>query len=161
MNRKVWWGIGIVLVLAALTAVGSLVASEEGVPSVVLPDEGEAYFSPEILADNQGAVEVTVTQINLNGSEETLDFFVAMDTHSVNLDMDLSKSAFLTTDTGLTVSSVGWEGPTGGHHISGTLKFLPTLGEQEVLEGTETVTLTIRNLDVPERSFTWTLETVD
>lgn len=161
MSRKLWWIISAVLIVGGLAVAGSLLASDEGAPDVVLPGEGLAYFSTETLADDQGAVTVAVTQVNLNGPEDTLDFYVALDTHSVNLDMDLAKNAFLTTDTGLTVSPVRWDGPAGGHHVAGTLKFLPTLGDQPVLEGAEQVTLTIRNVDVPERNFIWVLQTPD
>jgi hypothetical protein len=69
-----------------------------------------------------------------------------------------AQNAFLTTDTGLTVSAVAWDAPSGGHHVSGVLSFPASLGDQGVLEGAEQVTLTIRNVDVPERVFMWEIQ---
>lgn len=81
-----------------------------------------------------------------------------MNTHSVDLGVNLAKNAVLTTDTGLTVSPVRWDAPSGGHHISGTLSFAPVVGDKVVLEGAARLTLTLRNVDVPERVFTWDLQ---
>jgi hypothetical protein len=159
MSRKMLWVVVPVLVVAVLLGARSLLASpEKNVPEVVQPAVGQPYFSTETLTDDQGAVEVAVTQINLNDPSETLDFEVALNTHSVDLGMDLAQNAFLTTDTGLTVSAVKWDAPSGGHHVSGVLNFPVSLGDQGVLEGVEQVTLTIRNVDVPERVFTWKIQ---
>jgi hypothetical protein len=94
----------------------------------------------------------------LNGPGKTLDFDVALNTHSVNLSMDLSKNAFLATDTGLEVSAIEWNAPSGGHHVSGTLSFPVRLGDRAVLDGVAEVTVIIRNVDVPEREFVWDLQ---
>ena len=50
--------------------------------------------------DSQGAVTVKITPQNLDNPDDTLKFDVVMDTHSVELSMDLSTSAILATDTG-------------------------------------------------------------
>jgi hypothetical protein len=158
MVKWVWFVVP-VLVIGALIVVGSLFKSSNArVPEVVQPSGDAAYFSRETLTDTQEAVEVAVSQINLNGPGETLDFSISMSTHSVNLDMDLVKNAFLTTDSGLTILPIQWDAPAGGHHISGTLSFAPVLGDTVVLEGTTRLTLTIRNVDAPERVFTWELQ---
>ena len=160
MKTYKWlWFVVPALVMAGLVVVGSLVeSSNAGVPEVVQPSGDAAYFSTETLTDTQGAVEVAVSQINLNAPGETLDFYISMNTHSVNLDMDLTQNAFLITDPGLTISPIRWDAPAGGHHISGTLSFSTTLGDKAVLEDTTQITLSIRNVDVPERIFTWILQ---
>jgi hypothetical protein len=159
MNRKMLWFAVPVVVIVALIGAGSLLASsQKDTPEVVEPITGQAYFPTETLTDEQGAVSVAVTQLNLNGPGETLDFTVAMNTHSVNLGMDLARNAFLVTDTGLTISSVRWDAPAGGHHISGTLSFPSVSGDKVVLEGAARVTLTVRNVAVQERVFTWELQ---
>lgn len=161
MSRKVLWAVVPVIVIAGFIGVRSLLASpEKTAPDVIPPANGQPYFPTETLTDEQGAVVVVVTQLDLNDPNETLDFEIALDTHSVDLSMDLAQNALLTTDTGLTVSATKWDAPSGGHHVSGTLSFPASLGDQAVLEGAEQVTLTIRDVDVPERVFTWEIQPV-
>jgi hypothetical protein len=105
--------------------------------------------------DEQGAVTVEVKSLNLNDPGETLDFEVALNTHSVDLSMDLAALTTLTTDTGKTVPSTRWEAPMGGHHVSGTLSFPASVDGSPVLENASKLTLTIVNLDVPQRTFEW------
>lgn len=109
------------------------------------------------LVDEQGAVTVTITPLNLDNPGGTLDFDVGLETHSVELDMDLSTLATLTTDTGRSVNASIWSGPSGGHHVEGTLSFPATLDGTSLLEGTATLTLVLRDVDAPERRFVWTL----
>jgi hypothetical protein len=78
-----------------------------------------------------------------------------MNTHSVDLGMDLAALAVLTTDTGRTVQATGWDGPQGGHHVAGKLTFPVSVGDIRVLEGAGTLTLTLRDVQVPERIFVW------
>lgn len=159
MSRKVLWIAVPIVVLVALVGARSLRASsKKSTPEVVQPVAGKAYFPTATLTDEQGAVSVAVTQLNLNGPGDTLDFMVSMNTHSVNLDMDLARNAFLVTDTGLTVSPIRWDAPSGGHHVSGTLSFSSVLGDKAVLDGVTRLTLTIRNVSVPERVFTWEVQ---
>jgi hypothetical protein len=109
----------------------------------------------EVQLDEQGFVEVSVTPLNLNAREETLNFSVGLNTHSVDLSMDLAQLATLEADTGLGVQAVLWEAPRGGHHVSGILSF-PTVAEgAPLLEGATQLTLKIHEVDAPERSFTW------
>ena len=107
--------------------------------------------------DAQGNVVVIVTPLNLGQSGETLNFDVVMDTHSVDLKMDLTALAELTTDNGLAVKPIKWDAPMGGHHVSGTLSFPATIDGAPLLEGVTTLTLTLLNVDAPERIFTWQL----
>lgn len=107
--------------------------------------------------DEQGAVVVEVTPANLNSGAETLDFGVALNTHSVDLGMDFATLSTLTTDTGLTVDASAWSGASGGHHVSGTLSFPATVDGAALLGGATEITLTIRDVDAPERVFVWKL----
>lgn len=107
--------------------------------------------------DNQGAVSVSVEPLNLDAPGDTLDFEVAMSTHSVDLSMDLMTLATLTTDTGLSATPVVWDAPRGGHHVGGTLSFPVGANGKSLLEGTKKLTLTIRDVDAPERIFIWEL----
>ncbi len=108
--------------------------------------------------DEQGAVTVGVTPLNLSAHDETLDFEVAMNTHSVDLGMDLSTLATLQTDTGLVVPALSWEtSASGGHHVSGKLHFPSNPDGRHLLDEVNTLTLSIQNVDASERVFTWQL----
>jgi hypothetical protein len=80
-----------------------------------------------------------------------------MDTHSVDLSMDLSVLATLSTDTGKSINPSQWDAPSGGHHVKGTLTFPATVDDSSLLDGGSTITLTLQNVDVPERVFIWTI----
>jgi hypothetical protein len=105
--------------------------------------------------DDQGAVTVEITPLNLANAGETLDFQVVLDTHSVDLSMDLAALATLTTDTGKTSQALKWDAPLGGHHVEGTLSFPAAMDGSTLLEGASQITLTIKDLDAPQRVFVW------
>lgn len=88
-------------------------------------------------------------------------FTVAMDTHSVNLDViDLTRLAVLRTDEGREARPTEWNAPKGGHHRQGPLVFPAATGDAVPLLGADThgLELTIRDVaGVPERRFRWTL----
>jgi hypothetical protein len=121
------------------------------------PTTAPAQNQPaETKTDGQGMVTVELTPENLNNPGETLVFDVSMNTHSVNLGMDLSKLATLTTDTNHSVAASGWDGPKeGGHHVSGKLTFPATQDGKSILAGAVQVTVTITGVDAPSRVFTW------
>ena len=106
-------------------------------------------------SDQQGAVTVTVLPTNLDDPGKTIDFDISLQTHSVELDMDLTKLATLKTDTGQTVQATTYSGGSGGHHVKGVLSFPAEVDGKPIMEGAKTVTLTIQNVDAPERIFEW------
>lgn len=109
-------------------------------------------------SDEQGLVTVEVTPLNLDDPADQLEFDIALNTHSIDLSMDLATLAILTTDTGITIQPTAWDAPRGGHHVEGKLVF-PTMKDgKSLLEGTAKITLTIIDLDVPSRVFEWDLK---
>jgi hypothetical protein len=108
--------------------------------------------------DEQGAVVFTVTPLNLDAPADPLEFDVAMNTHSVDLSMDLATLSTLSTDTGLTVQATKWDATPGGHHVSGKLIFPGSADGKSILEGTSKLTLTIVNVDAASRVFEWELK---
>jgi hypothetical protein len=107
-----------------------------------------------------GAVTVTVTPHNLNDPDaQTLDFDIALNTHSVDLSDDPSKLATLRAGAAQ-VAAVSWNAPAvGGHHVSGVLSF-PAVDAQgrPLLQNASRIVLNLRNLaGVPLRMFMWTL----
>jgi hypothetical protein len=143
------------LTLLSLTLVGCSAVVANSAPQ---PTQEEKSVSVDLSrTDEQGTVSVIVKPLNLENPDLTLDFDVTLDTHSVELDMDLVPLALLTTDTGLTIPAKTWTAPSGGHHVSGTLSFPATVNGTAVLNGVNKLTLTLQNVDVPERRFEWEL----
>ena len=107
--------------------------------------------------DEQGEVVVSVTPLNLDEPGDALNFKVSLETHSVDLSMDLAALSRLTTENGNSVTPLIWDAPMGGHHVSGTLSF-PALSEGiSILDGARTLTLTMKDVAAPERIFIWEL----
>ena len=70
-----------------------------------------------------GSVDVTITPTRLDAQGAT--FAVVLDTHAVDLSMDLAASAVLEVD-GRSWPDAAWTGDVpGGHHRSGELRFTP------------------------------------
>ncbi len=107
--------------------------------------------------DAQGAIEVTVMPSASETAGDEMVFEVSLNTHSVDLSMDVASLATLTTDRGLSVAAARWEAPRGGRHVTGKLYFPAQVEGQPVLAGAQKVTLKIAQLDAPERAFTWTV----
>jgi hypothetical protein len=107
----------------------------------------------------QGEVTLKITPLNLDNPGDTLEFEVVLDTHTLELDMDLAALATLTTDTGLTLQPTLWDAPKGGHHAEGTLAFPATLDGKSILDSVKQLTLTISNIDNATGIFTWDLDT--
>src|SRR5574341_13620 len=108
--------------------------------------------------DQQGAVVVEVTPVNLSSPADALEFDVAMNTHSVDLSMDLASLSTLSTDTGVTIQAAKWDAIPGGHHVSGKLIFPTMTDGKSILEGASKLTLIIVNVDVASRVFEWELK---
>ena len=150
------------LILLALVLAGCSSASASSPGEAAVPLQGDADLNSSTdwggqtpLLDEQGAVTAEITPLNLANPGDALDFQVSLNTHSVDLSMNLTNLATLTTDTGKTVQAVTWDAPLGGHHVSGTLSFPASVDGVPVLEGVSKLTLTLVNVDVPERVFIW------
>jgi hypothetical protein len=110
-----------------------------------------------------GGLTITVTSLNLRTlGLASLDFYVKLETHSVDLSQDLTQLAVLRLPSGAELPAARWVGPRGGHHVEGTLSFsaLDAAGAP-VLPATGMLTLAIRNLGgVTERTFSWDVSQV-
>ncbi|MBI4733087.1 MAG: hypothetical protein HY781_13365 [Chloroflexi bacterium] len=148
-----------ILFILTLPACGSAVTTQPVVPlpTETVPAPMQATTEEITRADQQGAVIVEVTPLNLDQPGQTLDFQVSMNTHSVDLSMDLATLATLATDAGLQVQAISWDSPLGGHHVSGILSFPATTEGKSLLEGTSELTLTIRSVDAEARIFIWSM----
>ncbi len=110
-----------------------------------------------IRTDSQGAVEFSVQPLNLDSPGDVITFEVSMNTHSVDLSMDLSTLATLSADNGYSVQGISWDGALGGHHVSGKLSFPARTDGKSILDGATKLTLSIKNVDGQERIFSWDL----
>ncbi len=151
------------LVLAACSSIGSpvptLTAPASSQTATTSPASNPSPAGGDLArVDQQGAVVIEVSPLDLHKPSDNLEFDVSLNTHSVDLSMDLAPLATLTTDTGLTVRAVLWDGPRGGHHVRGKLSFPATRDGKSILEGAHRLTLTIVNLDAPSRVFEWALK---
>jgi hypothetical protein len=108
--------------------------------------------------DEQGVVMFAVTPLNLDAPADTLEFNVSMNTHSIDLSMNLAELGTLSTDTGVTVQATIWDATPGGHHVGGTLIFPRIQNGKSILEGASTLTMTIVNVDAASRVFEWDLK---
>lgn len=145
------------LVLAACSATVTPLPSDLQ-PAPVSTESASPANDSAIRIDEQGAIIIEITPLNLVSPTDTFEFDVVMTTHSIDLSMDLATLSTLTTDTGVSVKSTLWDAPLGGHHVEGKLIFPATKDGKPILEGATKLTLTIINVDVPTRIFEWDLK---
>jgi hypothetical protein len=128
---------------------------DEVQPQEIIPPSSEDWTRH----DTQGAVEFSVLPLNIETQvKETIDFEIFMNTHSVDLSMDLAALSTLETDLGELIHPVSWSGGTG-HHVQGILVFpAQTSSGNDYLEGASLLTLVIRDVDAHVREFTWELD---
>jgi hypothetical protein len=88
-------------------------------------------------------------------TEGMFDFEVLLNTHSIDLSMDLAQLSILETDTGFSLTAAAWSGLPGGHHISGVLSFPAGSDGVQALIDASRITITIRDIDAPERVYVW------
>lgn len=101
--------------------------------------------------NEQVAVTITVTPIDVSSKSKEWKFDVVMDTHAVELDQDLIKNAVLIDDQGKEYKPIKWEGPVGGHHREGTLIF------NQITPTPKSVELKISGIGDVIRNFVWQL----
>ena len=131
------------------------------IPAGEVPAGVDPFASGNTLTrtDAQGAivVEVTPLGLGLDPAAEQIEFEVVLNTHSIDLGMDLAPLSTLTTDTDITMPASLWKAPLGGHHVSGRLIFPGAKDDASILASAEKLTLTIKDLDAGARIFEWDL----
>ena len=145
------------LVLSAYSATSTPLQTDSQ-PDAVSTDSSSPSNDSAIRTDQQGAIIVEITPLNLDAPTDTLEFYITLTTHSIDLSMDLATLSTLTTNTGVSVESTLWDAPLGGHHVEGKLIFPVTKDGKSILEGATKLTLTIINVDALTRIFEWELK---
>lgn len=103
----------------------------------------------ETKTEEQASVTVVVTPIDLSLNSKEWKFDVGINTHSVELDQDMTKISVLIDDQGKEYKPLGWEGPTGGHHREGVLTF------NQIIPAPKSLVLKISGIGDVVRSFSW------
>lgn len=139
MNKKI---LIIVSSFLVLVAVGWLFFGKKTKPQ-------EISFTPQ--TNSEGTVTVEVTPVNVTQGYGQWRFDIVLNTHSVELDQDMTKIAFLKDDKGNIFQPTNWEGaPPGGHHREGILVF------NSISPKTSSIQLIIQDIgEIPERKFNW------
>lgn len=80
-------------------------------------------MSEEPLPQSQtgGEVEVTIEPKQLVVGQEMV-FEVSLDTHTVELDEEMTRVVRVTDELGRDYEVISWSGGKGGHHVSGELR---------------------------------------
>ena len=104
--------------------------------------------------NEEGPVKVKITPTDVSLTSSIWNFNIILDTHSVELDYDLTKVVSLFDEQGKEYKPVSWEGPgPGGHHREGSLTFKSVAPAPKALE------LRLLNIgDVAVRSFIWQIQ---
>src|SRR3989339_69787 len=101
--------------------------------------------------DEQASVTVTVTPSDLSLESKEWKFDVVLNTHSVELDQDMTNVAVLMDDD-KEYKPLRWEGaPAGGHHREGVLVFSP------ITPAPKSIELKITGIADTVRTFNWQL----
>jgi len=142
------------IVLAiALIGVGFLIVIRERplseVPLTSTTPDNINIKKWEIKTDTQANVTVTVTPLGLSPQSKEWKFSIVMDTHSVELNHDITKSSALIDDQGKEYRPLNWEGLVGGHHREGVLTF------SRITPAPKSVELKIMGIGDVTRSFSW------
>ncbi len=114
--------------------------------------EQSTDFARETKKDDQASVTVSVTPVEMSGQSQEWKFDVVMDTHSVELDQDMTKITILVDDQGKEYKPISWDGPTGGHHREGILTF------SKITPTPKSVELKISDIGGVIRTFNWQLK---
>ena len=104
----------------------------------------------ETKTEEQESVTVVVTPIDLSPNSKEWKFDVGMNTHSVELDQDMTKITILVDDQGKEYKPLRWEGAeAGGHHREGVLIF------NQITPNPKSVELKIFSIGNVVRIFKW------
>lgn len=138
-----------ILFALALAASGYLVFFAP-VPNGDAGQPAPASTQWETQTDAEGEVTIEVTPRDLSIGAAEWKFDIVMNTHSVELDQEMTEVAALFDDQGREYKPIAWEGaPSGGHHREGTLAF------EAISPAPKSIQLIIKNVGAPTRALSW------
>ena len=153
MNNKMIAVLSVPVFLAGVLIFYQLGSRGQGV-STASGTGSQATSSPtgEMKIDEQANVTVVVTPLDLSSQSAQWEFDIGMNTHSVELNQDMTKIAVLVDDTGKEYKPIAWDGPVGGHHRKGVLSF------GQITPAPKSVELKIFGIADVVRTFTWPIK---
>ncbi len=151
--RSLKFVIAIIGIMAAAFFAGRIFWPREGLDTNTVSQKTptpQSGLAPQ--TNSEGAVNISVVPQNAPASG-VWKFEITLDTHSVEINEDLSRVSVLVDDSGQEHEPIAWEGdPPGGHHRAGILTFNP------VIPKPKSIKLKISEVGgVAERIFAWTL----
>ncbi|OYV26018.1 MAG: hypothetical protein B7W98_03450 [Parcubacteria group bacterium 20-58-5] len=147
----------IIIILSAVAFISGFLIfyrsrpSGQNTPSTGTTQQTSNSQGWETKTDDQANVNVIVTPLDLSPQSAEWKFDVGMNTHSVELDQDMTQSVVLIGDDGKEYKPTKWDGPTGGHHKEGVLTF------NSITPTPKSVELKITRIADTVRTFTWQL----
>ena len=146
----------ITILVLALAFIGGFLVFYNPKPASLPAQENPPVSSTqqkwEPKVDDKANVTVTVTPTLLSEESGEWKFDIVMDTHSVELDQDMTKVAMLIDEQGKEYKALKWDGPTGGHHREGVLTF------NKITPASKSVKLKISDIGGVVRTFNWQLK---
>jgi len=104
----------------------------------------------ESKTDEQLAITVIVTPVDILSQSNEWKFDIVMDNHTIELDQDLVKNTILVDDQGKVYKPLRWEGSeAGGHHREGILVF------ETINPNPKSIELKISGIGDIIRNFSW------
>ncbi len=104
----------------------------------------------ETKTDEQAGVTLNVTPSDISLGSVEWKFDIAMNTHSVELNQDMTKVAVLVDDQGKEYKPISWQGAeSGGHHREGVLIF------NQITPTPKSIELKITGIGGVVRNFVW------
>lgn len=117
-----------------------------------ISQQGNTSQKWETKIDDQVSIAVVVTPLDLSRQSTDWKFDIGMNTHSVELDQDMTVAAVLVDDGGKEYKPIKWDGPVGGHHREGILSFPP------ITPYPRRLTMKIEGIGGVGRTFSWVLQ---
>lgn len=142
--------VGIILVVVVIV---SFISRKKEIPQgEVDQKQVQNTLSPQV--NSEGSVEVKVTPVEISNTSDSWQFKIVLDTHSVELDQDLTKITLLVDNKRNEYQPLSWNGaPPGGHHREGELTF------RSISPRPSSIELVVKDIDeIPERRFSWNLK---
>ena len=145
----------IIIILSAVAFIGGFLIfyqsrpAPQSTPANSQTDQQKNTEKWETKNDDQANVNIAITPLDLSPQSAEWKFDVGMNTHSVELDQDMTKSAVLIDDQGKEYKALNWNGPVGGHHREGVLTF------SQITPTPKSVELKIIGIGEVDRTFSW------
>ena len=150
VKQKLW----LVLSIAVGVSIFLIFYKDENHPILKSPTRANSESTKklwELKSDERGAVAISVTPLELSSTAPEWKFDVTLNTHSVELDWDMVKTATLVDDGGNSYKPQKWDGALGGHHREGVLIFAP------IVPTPTSVELKIAGGVEPVKNFAWNI----